>query len=175
MIQNDLFAAVGDTTRIATFSPCRRWRYKLKINWKGGLPRLVVIMLNPSTADEVRNDPTIERVCRRAAMLGFGGVIILNAFAWRDTKPENMKKSVDPVGEDNDLIIRNVLGEAKAAGWTVLVGWGNHGSFRGRDKAVIAMAEEAGVQLHCLAVNEATGQPQHPLYVAYDKPMTPWP
>ncbi len=169
----DLFNAVGETLRKATFSDCRRYRYKLEIIWDAGAPILVACMLNPSTADEVRNDPTVERVCRRAKMLGFGGVIILNLFAWRDTEPKDMKAAADPIGDLNDQFILETFLDAGASGWTVLFGWGNHGSHLGRDRAVVAIAAQAHIQPMCLRTG-ATGQPGHPLYIGYDVPLTPY-
>lgn len=160
--------------RVAAFSDCGRYRFSLSIVWDISQPKLVACLLNPSTADHLENDPTIERVCRRARMLGLGGVVILNLFAWRDTKPENMKRAAEPVGAVvNDNMILETFRQAAASGWTVLFGWGNHGSYRGRDREVLALAQQVDLQPQCLKVS-ATGQPWHPLYCAYEWPLIPW-
>lgn len=173
MTQADLFAPPEPAeTRRAVFDPSRLYRYLLEIIWDSSLPVLVAIMLNPSTADEIANDPTVERVCRRARQRGFGGVIVLNAFAWRATKPEDMKRAVDPVGPDNDATISAVLERAHEGGWTVFAGWGQHGVFRERHLAVLALCNAAGVQLMCLKISN--GQPWHPLYVSYAQDFIPY-
>ena len=109
----------------ATFSTCRTFRYTLCRIWNANVPPLLCILLNPSTADEVKNDPTVERCERRAISGGFGGLIVCNAFALRSTDPGVLRTVVDPVGPDNDDAI---LKMAKMAG-QVVCGWGTHGNF----------------------------------------------
>lgn len=160
--------------RVAVFSDCGLYRFALSIVWDQAKPQMVACMLNPSTASHLENDPTIERVCRRARMLDLGGVVILNLFAWRDTKPEGMKLAADPVGAVvNDNTILDAFRQAAANGWPVLFGWGNHGAYRGRDREVMALAEQAELQPMCLKVS-ATGQPWHPLYCGYGWPLLPY-
>jgi hypothetical protein len=164
----DLFEARG-----ATFSPCRTWRYRLYRQWGQPLsPSLIMVMLNPSTADEDINDPTIERCERRARAGGFHSLQVLNLFAYRATDPDAMKAAADPVGPQNDHYITGVL-RGLCPGDLVCGGWGIHGDHAGRDREVLAIAERHGVKLHCLGAT-AGGQPRHPLYVGYDKPFVPW-
>src|SRR3546814_11466814 len=80
----DLFMHRG-----ATFSACRRYRYRLWRRWADG-PTAALIAMNPSTADEVRNDPTSERFVRRimkwnAAGARYGAAEIVNCFGWGET------------------------------------------------------------------------------------------
>lgn len=159
--------------RIAAFSRDRLYRYALSICWLIGAPVLVVIMLNPSTADHNENDPTIARICKRAKLLGFGGVLILNLFAWRETNRLVMLKVSDPIGQLNDAFIEAGLLLAKASG-RVMVGWGNEGGHRARSADVAAMLGRVGLQAYCVNYC-ANGQPGHPLYVSYDAPLMPWP
>lgn len=112
--------------RHGEFSKCRRWRYLLSIVWHPSKPVLVFVMLNPSTADEVQNDPTIDRCERRARMMGMGGLVILNAYAWRDTEPENLYGLADPVGAENDRWIVRAAAQAVQLGGMVICGWGTH-------------------------------------------------
>lgn len=168
---SDLFERPA--VRSAAFSDCRRYRYTLEIIWDASRQKLVIIMLNPSTADEIRNDPTVERMERRARMLGFGGVIVLNLFAFRATDPRDMKRQQDPVGDMNDQFIRQHLEAALASGGTVFVGWGAHGTYAGRAGQVAAMMASIGVSPVCLAVTNS-GQPVHPLYQPYEAPFRPW-
>lgn len=160
--------------RVAIFDEDKLYRFFLSIIWDQRLPMLVALMLNPSTADHLKNDPTVERICRRAAVMRLGGAIILNAFAWRETDRLKMLEVDDPVGELNDRFITDTLLQAKACGWKVLAGWGNEGAHRGRSARIARMLRESGVQAFCVHLC-ANGEPGHPLYVAYDDPLLPWP
>ena len=120
-------------------------------------------MLNPSTADEIDNDPTVERCERRARTMGFGGVEVVNIFAFRATLPVRMKQEADPVGVGNDQAI---LAAAELSGM-VVCGWGIHGDHLSRGRAVVELLRHAGIQAHCLTTT-ASGHPGHPLYVGYD-------
>ena len=94
-----------DAPSVAVYSDCERYRYALTRVWDPLGPRLSFVMLNPSTATEVQNDPTVERCERRARALGFGGFRVTNIFAWRDTDPRKMRAAADPIGPDNDAAI----------------------------------------------------------------------
>jgi hypothetical protein len=123
-------------------------------------------MLNPSTADEIDNDPTVERCCRRARMLGYGSVIVLNIFALRSTLPSNLYTHPDPIGPENDAHINAVLQLAKKPGSLFVCAWGFHGKHMQRGKQVLRMVYDAGVVPHHLGLT-SDGHPRHPLYVAY--------
>lgn len=145
--------------RVCEFSPCRKWRYTLWREWEPLLndKALMVVGLNPSTADEVEDDPTIRRCIDFAKRWGFGALCMTNIFAWRDTLPENMKAAADPVGKDNDRWLKAC---AKESGM-ILAAWGKHGSHIGRAAHVLNLLP----QVHCLATND-DNSPRHPLYVA---------
>lgn len=161
--------------RIAAFDREKRYRYALSICWRAGGPILVALMLNPSTADHMQNDQTVERVCRRAKAMGMGGVMVLNVFAWRETNRLKMLQQADPVGPLNDCFIEAGLQLAHLIpGSKVLVGWGNEGGHRGRSDEIVELLRKAEVQAYCLKVC-ANGQPGHPLYIGYDVEMRPWP
>lgn len=147
----------------AEFSACMRYRYQLFRIWDSTKPALVVCLLNPSTATHEINDPTVTRCMVRAVRLGYGGLIVLNAFAWRDTDPEDMKRAADPVGAFNDGVIEEICRSAPL----VIVGWGKDGAHRGRDAEVLALLRRCGVTPWALGLN-GDGTPKHPLYVPYD-------
>lgn len=168
--------------RDTIFSPDRRYRYTLWREWemddllsggRGNEPMpfryLAVIGLNPSTADEKQDDPTIRRCIDFAKRWGFGALCMLNLFAWRDTKPAGMKKAAEPIGEDNH---HHLLRCASAAG-LVLAAWGKNGSYRNQDLTVSQWLGGAGVTLHCLRTN-GDGSPEHPLYVPADTQPVLW-
>lgn len=161
----DLFTETG-----ATFSGCRRYRYRLWRYWDRSKPPLCFLMLNPSTADDLSNDPTVERCQRRALAMGYGGLEVVNIFAFRSTDPSALYTLDDPVGPENDQAI---LEACRLAGM-VICAWGNHGGeLNGRGAVVRAMLEEAGIAPYALTVN-SSGEPKHPLYVSYEKEPEPF-
>ena len=153
-------------TSEALYSPCQRYRYGLRRCWDRTGPVLLCVMLNPSTADERRNDPTIERCERRARSMGFGQLRIANLFAWRATQPRDLRRAELPVGPDNDRLLRRW----HRASHMTLAAWGVHGRHMHRDAQVLAMLTGP---LHHLGLTQA-GHPRHPLYVPYDTHPEPW-
>lgn len=140
----------------AKLSACRTYRYALWRIWDQTQPYAMIIGLNPSTADEIHDDPTLTRCISFAKAWGFGGVCMANLFAFRATAPSKMKASIDPIGSDNDAWLAKLSQEAGI----VVAAWGNDGSYLGRSTAVKASL----AQLHCLKLNKS-GEPAHPLYL----------
>lgn len=158
----------GDAASEAVYSDCLSYRYLLTRRWSDG-PRALFIMLNPSTATEVQNDPTVERCERRARALGFGAFRVTNIFAYRATDPKVMRAAADPVGPENDTAILQSLDWADQ----VICAWGNHGLHLDRGARVAAMLRASGQPLWHLGLTGAT-QPRHPLYISYDQQPEPW-
>ena len=151
--------AIAASAAGARFSHCRRWRYLLWRKWSDG-PIANFLMLNPSTADEVKLDPSCTRARLYAERWGFGALIVTNLFAWRATDPRDMKAAPEPVGRAND---RAIVRAAHEAG-IVVCAWGNHGAHRERSASVLSMLRDAGIKLHALRLTGA-GEPAHPLYL----------
>ena len=134
--------------RSADFSPCGRYRYALHRAWTSGgkVParrdRVLIVALNPSTADAQQDDPTIRRCIAFAQAWGFRALCVANLFAWRATRPDDLKAAIDPVGPDNDAWLRR---ESRRAA-LVVAAWGVHGVHLGRDAQVRALLPA----LHCL-------------------------
>lgn len=165
----------SDTTG-ALFSPCRQYRYRLWRRWQPELPSLVFLMLNPSTADEVHVDPTVRGCIARAKKLGYGGLEVLNLFAWRSTDPKALREVADPVGVDNDGHIVAVCETAMECEGQIICGWGKHGALHGRGAAVRRMLDERQIDTYALEINQ-DGSPRHPLYIAMDREpvhISPW-
>ncbi|MEM1079061.1 MAG: DUF1643 domain-containing protein [Pseudomonadota bacterium] len=158
-----------DAASVAVYSACERYRYALTRIWEPQGRRILFVMLNPSTATEIQNDPTVERCERRARALGYGGFRVCNIFAWRDTDPKAMRAAADPVGPGNDAAILD------GADWaeTVLCAWGTHGAHLGRGPAVARLLRETDRPLTHLGLSKA-GHPKHPLYIAYSEHPRPW-
>lgn len=152
----------------AVISECGQYRYRLSRRWDDG-PTMAFVMLNPSTADAVDNDPTIERCVRRAKSLGFGELVVSNLFALRATDPGYLYVHPAPVGPGNDEAIIEVAKDADL----VVCGWGTHGSFEDRGEAVRKLLVANGVMPQVLALNK-DGSPRHPLYVGYAVKPAPW-
>jgi hypothetical protein len=156
----------------ACFSPCRRYRYTLfrDLGMRG--PTLTVVMLNPSTADAVKDDPTIRRVIGYAQAWGNGALQVLNLFAFRATDPREMMTAADPVGPDNDEHLTRELLLAKSDQRFVLAAWGTHGGHRSRDFHVLHKLVD-GVEWRCLGRTHH-GYPRHPLYTPKSQSAMPF-
>jgi hypothetical protein len=144
----------------AAFSPCRRWRYLLWRRWDERAPVANFLMLNPSTADETKLDPTCSRARDYAERWGYGALIVTNVFGWRATDPDDMKAAEDPVGPGNDAAIVRAAKEAAI----VVCAWGNHGAFMERSLKIKKLLNQHKIALHTLRLN-ANGEPAHPLYL----------
>jgi len=143
----------------AIFSTGRKYRYSLYRIWDRDLPCVMFIGLNPSTADETNDDPTITRCIGYAHDWGYGGLYMCNIFAFRTTFPSVLHREIDPIGDGNNHWLDSY---AKASG-LVVAAWGNHGELRCRGKEVAKLIPN----LYCLGINK-TGQPKHPLYLPKD-------
>lgn len=160
----------------AAFSDCRLWRYRLWRIWDTSLPYALFIMMNPSIADEVQDDPTVHRCQKRVQfwkkhafnLPECGGVVVCNAFAWRETDsrklPGLIKNGIDIVGPENDT---HIMASAFGAG-VVVCGWGNPGNLLGRGQFLLTALKQGGIPVYALTQNQ-DGTPGHPLYIGYDK------
>ena len=144
----------------AVFSACRRWRYLLWRRWDEAKPLANFLMLNPSTADELKLDPTCTRARNYAERWGYGGLLVTNIFAWRATLPAELRQVKDPVGRANDAAILRAARQAKL----VVCAWGNHGLHLDRAAQVRELLGSRNIRLHVLRMNGA-GEPAHPLYL----------
>jgi hypothetical protein len=143
----------------ATFSADRRYRYRLWRRWDRSRSVVLFVMLNPSTADGRRDDPTIRRCIGFARAWGFGGVEVVNLFAYRATDPRELGRVGDPVGPHNDRYIRRAIRRSRL----VVLAWGA----RARARRLLSLR-----RAHCLGLTRA-GQPRHPLYLRGDLEPVP--
>lgn len=155
----------------ANISPCGQYRYGLWRIWDNK-PCAIFVMLNPSTADAVTNDPTITRCEKRARLLGYGGLVVVNLFALRSTDPAALLVHPDPVGPENDTYINRKL--ENAAG-IVICGWGGgeYSNLGNRAQKVLALIRAAAKVPHYLKLNK-DGSPGHPLYIGYKVKPQEW-
>lgn len=174
MQQLELFAESADD-RIALaskaeFSDDRRFRYKLWRAWDLNLPTLMFLMLNPSTADETEDDPTIRRCIGFAKRWGYGSLWIGNLWAFRATDPAELKAAWWPVGRQNDEAIRDMA----TASERIICAWGAHAEeMPGRGPHVVnTVLGSQRNKLYCLDATKS-GQPAHPLYLPANKKPIP--
>lgn len=154
------------------FSQCRQYRYTLWRDWsallgcQAGMASQYVqfIGLNPSTADETKDDPTIRKCVGFAKRWGYGALCMTNLFAFRATDPKVMKKHPNPSGQDN---IHHLLSVSSGA-TLVVAAWGTHGEHMNMDLNVREKLNQIGVKLNCLRKTKH-GHPEHPLYVPYEQ------
>lgn len=157
----------------AVLSPCGKYRYNLKRIWDFNHPRMLFVMLNPSTADADTDDPTIRRCIGFARRDGYGGIEVVNLFGLRATRPVDVWGHPDPVGPENNYHLLRAFQEHPLA----VCAWGALGGSFGvlqekwtRDRTVFAMLESQRVTAYCLGTTGA-GHPKHPLYLAAGTPL----
>ncbi len=153
--------------RATIFSADRAHRYTLWREWIGGTGYVQFIGLNPSTADEVQNDPTVRRCIAFAKAWGYSAMCMTNLFAYRATNPDVMKRHADPVGSLNNWALLHVAGQAAL----IVAAWGVHGTHQQRGWRVRRLLE-ADHHLHCLGRTK-DGEPKHPLYLRADTRPVP--
>lgn len=151
-----------------------KYRYWLYRAWDSNKPTLIWLMMNPSTADALKNDPTICKIIRYSNKWGYGSVLVLNIYAYRTSKQENLPDRMEEaVGPSNDWWLATMFRFAKLKRIPVICAWGVKHKERGR--LVRRLADEAGLRLSCLelALND---EPKHPRFLSEDlrpRPMKP--
>jgi hypothetical protein len=145
----------------AAFSRDRRYRYRLWRRWDRSRPAIAFCMLNPSTADARRDDPTIRRCIGFAREWGYGGIEVVNIFALRATDPRELRSARDPVGPRNDAFMLRAAAQSP-----VVIAWGVHGALRDRGATALRLF---GPRARLLALGRTrSGAPRHPLYLRRD-------
>ncbi|MGZ3611653.1 MAG: DUF1643 domain-containing protein [Ktedonobacteraceae bacterium] len=143
----------------AIFDIHGKYRYALWRSWSVYHPRIVFILLNPSTANEYKNDPTIRRCMGFARAWKFGSIEVVNLFAYRATNYRDLFNVSDPVGAENNRFIMQAVERCS----TVVLSWGTRGTLLDRDRQVMSLLAGRN-DLYCLGITK-NGQPRHPLYV----------
>lgn len=167
----------------ASFSPCRRYRYMLTRLWDSlplG-PIYTFLLHNPSTADEVEDDPTVSRCISFAKRWGGSGLIVVNRFAFRSTDPNALWDVEDPVGPENDRAIEQAARLAQETGGKLIVAWGAPGKknretarrLKERNERIFTYLRGWEIPLHVLRLSKS-GNPWHPLYLPGCLKPIPW-
>ena len=144
----------------ATLDKERKYRYVLKRQWsKHNYKFINFVLLNPSTANETTDDPTIKACIKFAQNLGYDGFYVTNLFAFRTKSPRVLKQTKNPIGNKNNEYIKKYALKSKL----VVIAWGNHGNFLNRENEVLKILSKIKT-LHCFATTKS-GSPKHPLYI----------
>ena len=153
----------GEMKTGALFSECREWRYSLWRIWDTDKLPIAFIGLNPSTADEIEDDPTVRRCIRFAKRWGYGSMYMLNLFGLRSTDPKLLYEHNDPVGDKNHETILDVC----LAMDKIVLCWGNHGALLDQGDVLLCKLKQVGFEdkLRSFGVTKSK-QPKHPLYLA---------
>jgi hypothetical protein len=147
----------------AFLSPCGTYRYWLNRWWDRSKPLAILVMLNPSSADVTEDDPTIHCCVRLAKREGFGGIHVVNLFAYRTPDRKYLATVLDPIGPDND---QHIL-EAVALGAVTVLAWGGFVAVPERPNRVLEILRGTTKPLKCIEMIGPLGnrQPRHPLYL----------
>lgn len=181
---------VGSSRSGAIFSDCMKFRYRLWRNWDPKLPRVLFILLNPSTADDIHNDATIERQQRRVMLWNgqsdlfkgqlsstkFGSIEVVNGCAYRSTDPAALYEIEDPIGEENGGQIHDAAKLTIDGGGIIICGWGEHLNklYSGKYSLHQLLVESLErLPLSAFKLN-SDGTPAHPLYLSYDLKPKRW-
>jgi hypothetical protein len=167
-----------DVRRSARVSPDGAYRYTLVRRWSFGMaeyrPPAQFIMLNPSTADAELDDPTIRRCVGFARALAAGGIVVVNLYAYRATKPADLFRAADPVGPEADDYLRHVARRAVLDDAPLIAAWGANAK-PDRIAQALDVIEHAGARDRLTALGvTAAGAPRHPLYLPAAARPTPW-
>lgn len=157
--------------KLAVLSSCGAFRYWLERHWDAALPRMCIVMLNPSTADAEQDDPTIKRCVEIAKHNLYGAIEVVNLFAFRATDPKDLRKAGWPTGswENNDHIAKT----ASRCAVTVCA-WGGGAKTTTRPDEVLSNLRRLGVRTKAFAITPH-GHPQHPLYVPIETVLVDFP
>jgi hypothetical protein len=139
------------------------YRYRLWRIWDPCVTVMVWVLLNPSEANETKDDPTLRKCMGFARRHRHGGVILVNLFAWRDPYPTGLRSAADPIGPHNDEHILWACGTST----TIVAGWGAHRFASDRAHHVYELIRRIGERdLHCFGKTK-NGFPRHPARLAY--------
>jgi hypothetical protein len=177
-VDTDVTIGKKDGGGWARISECGKYRYSLGRRWddcsRPATAGTTFIMLNPSTADDAVDDPTIRRCIGFAKRIGDSSLLVVNLFAFRATDPTALACAVDPVGPENDKVIRRAC--MPEVSKVIIAAWGLFGQQHTKrvNEVLSIVTDDCHRQLCCLGTT-ASGAPRHPLYLPADAPLGTWP
>ncbi len=158
---------MGDSIeRTALFDATGRYRYRLGRRWQSSGGQVTFIMLNPSRANALADDPTLRACIQFAQRWQYSSLTVVNLFGYCTPHPTELKAASDPIGPENDGYVIKAVEQAEQ----VVLAWGNWGGFGGRDRAILSLLKHHSQKLSYLQLNRS-GHPRHPLYIKRDTPL----
>lgn len=147
---------------LVDISSCGKYRYSLTRIWDISKSQVLFIMLNPSTADDKQDDPTIRRCINFAKLWGYGGIYVCNLFAFRTTNPKELLKTDNPFGDKNIWHIRRLVDRVDK----VICAWGNRSILKKilKGQNEINLIRFIGEKIYVIDLSK-DGTPKHPLYL----------
>ena len=161
-----------DIAKSAVMSWCLQYRYELRRTWNHAKERILCfLMLNPSSADADIDDPTVRRCIGFGRSLGYDGIVVVNLFALRATKPTDLLRHPEPIGPSNDAFIDSAIAESSF----LIAAWGGFPSHKKitADRTIGVLSRIHPPRIHVLG-ETAAGEPQHPLYIPADRKPKRW-
>ena len=151
-----------NNTKSAIISECGNYRYSLHRTWNNQMPSVMFVMLNPSTADDKQDDPTIKRCINFAKSWNYGGIIVCNLFAYRATNPKELLSVHNPFGDQNIYYTKNNADKVPA----IICAWGNEPILKKvlKNMSPVSLLHFALDKLYYLELSK-NGVPKHPLYL----------
>lgn len=162
-----------DVVKTAVLSDCGLYRYELTRTWDIAGKRCCWIMLNPSTADADLDDPTIRKCMGFAKAWGFGGIRVLNLWAYRTPYPSALVDAAEAGIDVEGPLNAARLVSATPMAELVVAGWGTNGTWRNKGAKCAQLLAGFGVELRCIGTTKG-GQPRHPARPGYDTPLVPY-
>jgi hypothetical protein len=150
----------AEVIRTADISADGVYRYRLSREWGNGTNRALFVMLNPSTADHTKDDPTIRKCIGFAMRWSMDAIDVVNLYALRSTDPKAIWVHPEPIGPENNARLE----EAARASTFIVAAWGSNMQAQGRGAAVVEVLRRYGT---VYAIKRTLGPPWHPLYVPW--------
>lgn len=144
---------------------------------KEGTNPLIVVGLNPSTADETSPDNTMKSVLRIAGNNHYDGFVMLNLYPLRSTEPRMLPiESVDENHHQNNLqIVKDILLRYPYS--DILVAYGNFALERKYLKKyaeeLLVIFQDMNRNILCIDKTKK-GMPKHPLYASAKSLLKPF-
>ena len=149
----------------AVLSEDRIYRYELERVWEYHRPTIAWVCLNPSTADENEDDPTLRKCIGFSKLWGYGALFLYNIFAYRATDPKKLRTvDIDIVGPDNNKCLYTIR-------YPLIAAWGCHGSFKYRGREVLGLLRSSSKEVWSFLTDNKNGTPRHPLMTPYSMPI----
>jgi hypothetical protein len=147
------------------------YRYRLERVWDSSLKSIMFLMMNPSTATEQWDDPTLAKVRKFATQWGYGRLLVGNSMAYRCTNQARLLEVEDPTGPENLAHLMAMAAESDKV--VVAFGRPKIKALQSHGPKIAQTMMDRGIRLSSLKTS-ADGNPWHPLYIKGSAELKPW-